>query len=181
MPSDTLESLILDTERRRNPRFSCGGLAKIICLPSDGIFLPGQIRDLSLGGCSVRTPRPIAHGAVAEILVRIQGSSFRALGQVKAVRGPAGIGMQFLQLSSGGRDMLVELIRELARQQAIANIVRASRQEPDRELFTQERLAAFGANLPPIRQADNVESAQTNSLAVSSTALVVDGEIDLRI
>lgn len=177
--TETLESLIIDPERRRSPRFSCGGMAKIICLPSDGLFLSGRISDLSLGGCGVQISKPLAHGAVAEIVVRIYGSSFRAIGQVRAVRGPAGIGMQFLQLSSGGQDMLVELVRELARQQAIANVVRDARQEPDRGIFTEQRLAALRASFPLLRATDGAESNASGSPAVSTTALLVDGDIDL--
>ena len=180
MPEPT-EKLIIDPERRRSPRFSCRGLAKIICLPSDGIFLHGKILDLSLGGCGVETPKPLIHGAIAEIMVRIHGSCFRALGQVRAVHGSAGNCMQFLQLSSGGRDMLAELVRELARQQAIANVVRNARQEPDQEFLGEHRSAVLAAGIPLIRVTPDAESTAPDSLAVSRTALVVDGDIDLLI
>jgi len=87
-----VEMAMQEGERRRDPRFNCGGLTQIICLPSDGIFLPGTIRDLSLGGCGVLTTRPLICGTLAEILVRVEASSFRALGQIRAVRSPAGSG-----------------------------------------------------------------------------------------
>ena len=80
-----------DTERRRSPRFSCGGYANIGCIPSDGIVLRGTIRDVSLGGCHVDKGLPIDCGARAEILVRVNAASFRALGEVKAVRGNSGV------------------------------------------------------------------------------------------
>src|SRR5271154_2342550 len=35
----------LDEERRRSPRFNCGGQVRLNRLPSDGIILAGSIRD----------------------------------------------------------------------------------------------------------------------------------------
>jgi hypothetical protein len=96
--------LLPDDDRRRSPRFICGGLAKILCLPSDGIYLAGKVRDLSMNGCGIETVSPLECGARAEILLQVSDTSFRAIGQVKAVRGPGGIGMEFIQLSSGGHD-----------------------------------------------------------------------------
>ena len=134
------EKLVLqDDDRRRSPRFSCGGLAKIICLPSDGIYLAGRVRDLSSNGCGIETVTPLECGARAEILVQVSDASFRAIGQVKAVRRSGGIGMEFLQLSAGGHDMLVELLRELAKRRAIATTVRAARREPGPEQWDEVR------------------------------------------
>ena len=152
----------------------------MICLPSDGILLPGRIRDLSLGGCSVLMNTPLERGALAEILVRVNASSFRALGQVRAVRGPAGLGIQFLQMSSGGQNLLVELIRELARQQAIAQTVQAVRRAPDEEFFVQRRAAAFRTGLPLEETGiPPVEREAAPTLVVDRRALIVDGELDL--
>jgi len=87
-----------DNDRRRSARFSCSGDAKISRLPSDGSILPGKIVDLSLGGCCVDTTLPIRCGVRAEIVVRVNAASFRALGEVRAIRGPSGSGMEFVQL-----------------------------------------------------------------------------------
>lgn len=76
-----------DDDRPRNPRFSCGGVAKISLLPSNGLFLSGKILDLSLGGCCVDTPVPIECGARAEIVVHVNSSSFRAVGEVRGIPG----------------------------------------------------------------------------------------------
>ena len=76
-----------DEERRRTPRFNCDGHAKISLLPSDGIFLPGKIRDLSLSGCLLDTKLPVETGTRAEVVVRVNAASFRAVGIVKALRG----------------------------------------------------------------------------------------------
>jgi len=160
-----------NSERRRSPRFSCGGQAKIICLPSDGTLLPGRIRDLSLGGCSVETVSPLGWGARAEVLVQINTSSFRALSQVRALHGPYGIGMQFLHLSPGGQDMLVELIRELARQNAIAGTLRAARREPDQDRWDECRAALLQESSPMLGRIIVSENSAARPLAVERSAL----------
>jgi PilZ domain-containing protein len=138
MPQGKSNAPNQDQERRHSPRFSCAGDAKIICLPSDGIFLPGMIRNLSLGGCCVQTISPLECGARAEVLMRVNTSSIRALGQVRAIRDRGAIGIEFLLLSASGHDLLAELITQLARLQALTNALRSERREIDPEwLFRQ--------------------------------------------
>jgi hypothetical protein len=127
-----------DDDRRRSRRFACGGEAKISLLPSDGIYLPGKILDLSLHGCRVDTSLPIDFGVRAEILLRVNAASFRAVGEVKALRGGSGAGIEFVQLSSGGKDMLGELLAELARLQGVMNKLKAARREADTESLRRE-------------------------------------------
>ncbi|MGB6385930.1 MAG: PilZ domain-containing protein [Terriglobales bacterium] len=138
MPGRTDADIDGKKDRRRSPRFSCGGHAKIVRLPSDGIFLPGKIIDLSLGGCYVDTTLPIDCGVRAEIVVHVNAASFRAIGEVKAMRGRSGASMEFVHLSSGGKDMLADLIAELARLQAVMNKLKSARREIDAESFREE-------------------------------------------
>ena len=132
------ERTAADDDRRRSPRFSCGGHAEINCLPSTGIILPGTIRDLSLHGCWVETPLPIDRGARAEIVVRVNSASFRAVGEVRAIRGRSGAGVEFVYLSSGGKDLLAGLVTDLARLQALMKKLKSDRREMDEELFRKE-------------------------------------------
>jgi len=164
-------------DRRRSPRFSCGGLAKIVCLPSDGIYLAGKVRDLSLNGCWIETVSTLECGARAEILVRVSDASFRAIGQVKAVRGPGGIGMEFIQLSAGGQDMLVELLRELARQQAISCVLRAVRREPGPEHWNEARSALLKESRPMLGRIMASQASEVNPLAADRSALILDEEL----
>ncbi len=127
-----------DNDRRRSPRFACGGQAKINCLPSDGIVLPGTVRDLSLHGCCLDIPQPFDCGVRAEIIVRVNAASFRAVGEVKAIRGPSTAGMEFVHLSAGGKDLLADLVARLARLQAIMNQLRSARGEMDAESFRRQ-------------------------------------------
>ena len=125
-------------DRRRSPRFSCGGQAEINCLPSTGVIVPGTLRDLSLHGCRVEITRPIDCGARAEIIVHVKAASFRALGTVRAIRGRSDAGVEFVQLSAGGKEKLEELMAELARSQALLNRLKCERRERDEEAFRRE-------------------------------------------
>ncbi len=132
------ERTAADKDRRRSTRFTCGGDAKISRLPSGGIFLPGKIRDLSIGGCCVDTTLPIARGARAELVVRVNAASFRAVGEVRAIRGHSGACLEFVLLSAGGKGVLSDLVTELARLQAVMNDIKATRREIDPESFRRQ-------------------------------------------
>jgi len=167
-----------DEDRRRSPRFSCGGHAEINCLPSNGILLPGTIRDLSLHGIRVDTALPINCGARAEIVVRVNTASFRAVGEVRAVRGSSGAGLEFVHLSAGGKDMLAGLVTDLARLQAVMNKLKLARREMDAETFRTELEAGknhasklseqfpFLRNILPVRSSE--ESARPGAIATAA-------------
>ena len=127
-----------DHDRRRSPRFKCGGEAKISRLPSDGIFVPGKIFDLSLGGCCVDTTLPIDFGARTEIVVCVNAASFRAVGEVRAIRSGFGAGIEFVHLSAVGKHTLRDLVTELARLQAVMNKLKAARREINAESFRKQ-------------------------------------------
>jgi len=114
-------------DNRRSPRFSCRGQAEIICLPSTGLIVPGTIRDLSLHGCWLETLLPINLGARAEVVLHLNSASFRALGQVRAIHGQSGSGLEFVRLSASGRDMLADLVAELATLQALMSKLKSDR------------------------------------------------------
>ena len=127
-----------DDLRPRNPRFSCGGLAEISVLPSNGLYLSAKIRNLSLGGCCVDIPEPIECGARAEIVVHVNSSSFRAVGEVRGNRGKSEAGIEFVYLSRGGKDLLADLVAELARLQAVISQLKAARREAEAESFRKQ-------------------------------------------
>jgi hypothetical protein len=120
-------------DRRRSPRFNCAGLAKISSLPSNGIFLPGSISDLSLGGCAIDTSPLINFGTRAELVVHVNSSSFRVVGEVKQLRRRTGAGFEFMQLSAAGKDCLANMINDLARLQAAMKKMRSSPPDTDLE------------------------------------------------
>jgi hypothetical protein len=172
-------------DRRRSPRFSCGGSAEIIYLPSAGIIVPGTIRDLSLHGCWVDTSLPIECGARAEVVLRVKSASFRALGEVRAIRGQSGSGVEFVRLSANGKDMLADLVTDLARLQALMSKLRTDRDMMDAELSIREmedgnlrkaRLRDRFLFLRTILSAENVEGEKTETAGadtISEKRLVV--------
>jgi PilZ domain len=170
-----------DNDRRRSPRFTCGGDAKISRLPSGGIFLPGKILDLSLDGCCVDTTLPIHCGVRAEIVVRVNAASFRAVGEVKAIRGRSGACIEFVQLSTVGRDMLADLVAELARLQAVMDKFRSAR-EIDPESFRREledrRLQAvtLSKRLFFLRTILHAESSEPDQAASASKDRIVEAQ-----
>ena len=138
MPGRDEEKGRADDDRRRSRRFTVGGDAKITPLPSDGIFLPARILDLSLHGCRVDSMPPIDYGVRAEIVLRINDASFRAVGEVRAVRGGSGAGIEFVQMSSGGKDMLADVIQELARFQTHMKKLTSARRDTDAKTFRRQ-------------------------------------------
>jgi len=180
MPNSKREEFPTEVEdRRRSPRVSCGGVAKIISLPSNGLTVPGKVLNLSLGGCGIETDFPLKSGTRAEILLNVNGSSFRAACQVRALRAPHGIGLEFLHMSALGQDMLKELIRELARQRAIASTLRMGRRTPDPKQWNVRRTELSIANLPIIGSAADSQDSEGNSLLVDRVSLILDRELDL--
>lgn len=70
--------------------------------------------------------------------MRVNAASFRAVGEVRAVRGPSSAGLEFVHLSAGGRDMLAGLVNELARLQAAMNNLKSARRVMDAQTFRKE-------------------------------------------
>ncbi len=139
--------------RRRSPRFGCSGLANIVCLPSDGALLRGTIRNLSVGGCFIETGLLLPCGAQTEILARVEASSFRALAQVRAVLGRSGMCVEFVRLSSGGEDMLAELVRHLAKMRAIASAMGSAK-------LLEHPLDVMGETFPILRSFGPVQISE---------------------
>ena len=180
MPNSNRKEFPTEVEdRRRSPRVICGGSAKIISLPSDGIAVAAKVLNLSLGGCGIETNFPLKSDTRAEILLHVNGSSFRATCQVRVLRAPHGIGLEFVHLSALGQDMLKELIRELARQRAIASTLRMGRRSPDPKQWNGGRAALFNANVPIIGSARDSENGEGNSRLVDRVSLILDRELDL--
>ena len=126
------------------------------CLLSDGVLIPARLRDLSLHGCAVDTELPIDYGMRTEIVVCANAASFRALGEVRVIRGNARAGFEFIQLSTGGKKLLQDLLTDLARLQAITNDLRLDRQETEadfrRRLEEGRRLASMVVSRLPLER-----------------------------
>jgi hypothetical protein len=118
----------------------------------------------------------------AEIFVRVNAASFRAVGEVKTVQRNSGVGLQFVQLSAGGKDMLADLVTDLARLQAIMNKLKGMRRDIDANSFEEElergRTGAmlFGERFPLLHSTLEVESPQSSKEGAVETAVGLSGE-----
>jgi hypothetical protein len=101
-------------------------LAKIISLPSEGLYLPGKVLNLSVGGCGIQTVSSLPAGTRAEIILHVNAASIRALGEIRAPRGPNVVGVEFLMVSAGAKYLLEDLILQLVREQATAALRKKS-------------------------------------------------------
>jgi hypothetical protein len=171
-----------DADRRRSPRFSCGGHAKISRIPSNGIFLPGKIRDLSLHGCCIDTTLPIDCGVRAEIVVCVNAASFRAIGEVRAIWGNSGACMEFVQLSTAGRGMLADLVTELARLQAVMDDLKSIRREIDPESFRGQldyrrlQAAMLSKRIPFLGTSQPAESSEPDQAASAGKDRIAEAQ-----
>jgi len=162
-----MEKLSKEDERRRNPRFNCGGTAKIRCLPLNGIVIPGKLRNLSLGGICVDAAYPIALGTEVEILVSINADSFRTIGAVKAISERSRASMEFVTMSASGKEMLAELCEQFSRIQQLLRKLRSERQSEDELLRDMTkagiRAALLGELFPSIRRCENNQDPELKS------------------
>jgi PilZ domain-containing protein len=113
-----------ESQRRRCPRYECAGDAEVR-IPFVGPPEKARIINLSLEGCYAEMDQPFDVGRRVEMVLCINGLSFRATGKVvysqwgRAGEGKPtrydnpGIGIHFTGMSSGGHSRLQELITEL--------------------------------------------------------------------
>ena len=143
------ESRLKQGERRKSPRFNVGGSAKIYCLPFDGdaIFL-GALRNLSSGGICLAMGPPFEPGALMEVVVQVNTASFRAAAVVRAQRDPSATSLEFVQISTGAKGVLADVLGRLAKMQELNRRLRASRLDADTERMLAEqgkyRVVRFG-------------------------------------
>ncbi len=128
-----------DSERRRSPRFHCDGQVRVYCLPFDGTSIPGTLRNLSLGGICLEIARPVEAGARAEVVVSMNAASFRAAALVKEQKEAGGTSLEFVQIGSVAKDVLADLLAQLAQMQWLNRRLRSPRMEADIKRMLMKR------------------------------------------
>jgi hypothetical protein len=104
-------------ERRSSNRHAVDTRATLI-LVKGGIRMPGQILNLSLGGCRLRTDERFSVGIYTRVEAEfyLHGLPFRVGGVSQAILDK--IGVRFLDMSERRRDQLAELMAEIAEAEA---------------------------------------------------------------
>lgn len=120
-------------------------------LPWEGALLWGRLCNLGFGGCYIETVSPLECGARAEIVLRVNALSMRAIGQVRAVRDHSGIGVEFVRMSAGAYSTLAELMEELERLRTVVRAPRpAGREDSFRRALKSVCLPAPSRSLPVV-------------------------------
>jgi c-di-GMP-binding flagellar brake protein YcgR len=103
-------------ERRQQTRQEVDTSA-VIYLINVGSKPPGRIRDLSMGGCHIRTDErlPVGIYTRVETEFRLEGLPFRLGGVIQAIhdRERVNVGIRFLDMSERKRDQVAQLIEEI--------------------------------------------------------------------
>jgi hypothetical protein len=111
-----MDGAIMDTERRLAPRYECAGDAELV-VPGRGLRYPGQVVDLSTGGCFIETACRLERGTSVEIWMTPQGEPLR-IGAHLVVRRENGVGCRFHELTARKLRQVEWLIEKLAAESA---------------------------------------------------------------
>lgn len=157
---------------------ACGGEARISLLPSDGALYFGALRNLSEGGLCVDMPCPLGVGSRAELLVRINGLTFRTVGQV-TTRERSRTGMKFVHLTATGKEMLQEFLADLDELQKTMIKLRSGGVEGEAELSRQLKASGIhplvlNSRLPLVSgSAEKSTEAPANERTIEAVEAVV--------
>ena len=138
------------------------------------MLLEGMIRNLSRGGCFIETGLELPCGTLTEILARIDNSCFRALGQVRAIRDHAGVGIEFVRLSAGAKHMLAELVEYLERTQPSNNRVIT---EEELESFGGQKKVVAAESFPILRNFPPATPSQTLALVTDPDKRIIEARL----
>jgi hypothetical protein len=102
-------------ERRSQSRHAVDTSAKLLLIKT-AISMPGRILNLSMGGCRIRTDERFNVGIYVRVEAEfyLHGLPFRVGGVSQAILDPNTIGVRFVDMSERRRDLLAELIAEIA-------------------------------------------------------------------
>jgi len=103
-------------ERRKQQRFECGGSAEMVSFDQRQHY-QGEVRDLSLTGCYVKTGHSFVdldRRADVELCLCVNGDSLSTSARVIMVRPDPGVALEFLATDPGMRAALLDLIEKLS-------------------------------------------------------------------
>jgi c-di-GMP-binding flagellar brake protein YcgR len=107
--------------RDRRAAHRCGvDTSALIDLINVGSKLSGQIVDLSVGGCRIRTTEKFPVGIYTRVETEFQlhGLPFRLGGVIQAIHDRNTVGIRFLDMSDRKRNQVAELVEEMDESQS---------------------------------------------------------------
>src|SRR5271163_3516816 len=100
-------------ERRKSPRYSCQGSARVQQIGS-AVATWATFIDISMHGCYIETAAPLAVGAVVALRLEANDVRFEATGEVRVVYPGLGMGISLAEISVENRERLRELMRSIS-------------------------------------------------------------------
>jgi hypothetical protein len=109
----TLQTYGVQTdERRKGDRHPCVGQAEIWRVGEKSSYV-GLLADISPGGCYVQAMSPLENGARVEMVVTVEGTTFRTQGVVCTSHSGMGMGISFVGMANSDRRTLDNIVRRL--------------------------------------------------------------------
>lgn len=99
----------MENERRKYKRIKF-----LVISSEDKSEIPGEISNLSMGGCFIRSEKLLAIGSVIDIIYVIPSTNNRIITKGKVVfhkKRPKGMGIDFIMMDANYRDILNEFLK----------------------------------------------------------------------
>lgn len=112
LPDDAVDGFRIAIERRKSPRVKCSISAEV--RPHGQSVIRGKASDLSVGGCFVEMPVPLAVNTKLDIALWLKDNKLHLQGEVASAAPGYGIGMRFTKVSAEGQEMLQRHIQSIS-------------------------------------------------------------------
>lgn len=104
---------------RRWPRYPFVAIVFAIS-PFLDVGLTARTTDIGMGGCYINSVNPLPPGTTITIELVHKGESFKAHGEIVYSQPNTGMGIRFIKIDQGNRDILARWIEELETEQSPA-------------------------------------------------------------
>ena len=142
---------------RDEPRFAVDEEATLLML-SGGYSLPCRIVEISLSGCRMRTRDRYATGTPVQVeaAFRLRGIDFRLSAETEWTDGKRLVGIRFLNVAPRRMDQLVDVLCELAADNAARAVRRAAERRAAEEKAQNEAAENQSAHPPSLPAAEPI-------------------------
>jgi len=102
-----------EEERRRQPRYSCAGSAKLWEVGNQHSSA-GRVNEISRGGCYVEIMAPMRTGTAIRLEVSVSGRTLHLEGIVRTSQPMFGMGVEFTRMAPAEAERLCHIVSELS-------------------------------------------------------------------